>query len=807
MNIFDQLFTKHTGEINMIVLAGTFFYRYRILLYVAVLLTGVSSCTIIKNPPSKPFVYETKVKVISDEINIDERKDLESQLDNQYHDSIRVRIVQKILGYEPGIGPRMFYSVMENPAVYDSINADKSITFMKGLLHNLGYYRDSIYYQTTIKKIKDQERVSVLFNVIPGKQFKLDSIAYNFNKDTLSFLSQSTKDTLQKITDGSMDRSFIKKQGPYAIPLISSELDRLSDLYRNNGYLLFSREELLVLWDTVGLALLQPTLDPLEQLAILQRKRDFPTADIEIRLRTNPDTSHARRFHVGSVTIYPDITADTNLLKRKIEQYRDLTVISYQDMFKSKILGENVYLRRGDMYSQRNYLRTLNRFNSIGSWRLVTIDQVPRENTDTVDFVVKLTPAAKYFFDQSIEGSQNWGNPLTEGTLIGVNFSLLNRNFAKRAYQSTTNLRFGTEVGSSSIASTKQALISHTIFFPRAIPRLDFLGPLNFLRNKDNVRSSFGLSGSFIDRADFLRLSTVNTSWGYEFSKNNKLFNVRFPNIEYTFLDTGRILKELIAANQSYKYLFNGGLVSSIMGGVTMPLGGNSRVAHSLRANAEVSGTFGWLREFKFGDELYRFFKGELEYTFKKSYGRNMIATRALTGAGYGWPFDPKDTQNRHLPFFKGFFAGGASSMRSWGVRKLGPGSVSKSFARDSFPDRFGDLQFEVNGEYRMYVTTLKGVPINVVLPFVDIGNIWYLRDHQSYEGTREKFKIDSFFHDLAIGIGTGVRIDFGLFLIRLDYGYKAKDPSPADPALRNKLFPDFKPFGGVLQIGVTYPF
>ncbi len=31
---------------------------------------------------------------------------------------------------------------------------------------------------------------------------------------------------------------------------------------------------------------------------------------------------------------------------------------------------------------------------------------------------------------------------------------------------------------------------------------------------------------------------------------------------------------------------------------------------------------------------------------------------------------------------------------------------------------------------------------------------------------------------DLAIGVGTGLRIDFSYFLIRLDFAYKLKDPA-----------------------------
>jgi hypothetical protein len=32
-------------------------------------------------------------------------------------------------------------------------------------------------------------------------------------------------------------------------------------------------------------------------------------------------------------------------------------------------------------------------------------------------------------------------------------------------------------------------------------------------------------------------------------------------------------------------------------------------------------------------------------------------------------------------------------------------------------------------------------------------------------------------YKDLAIGVGTGLRVDFSYFLLRLDFAYKVKDP------------------------------
>ena len=85
---------------------------------------------------------------------------------------------------------------------------------------------------------------------------------------------------------------------------ISLELDRLVELYRNNGYLRFSREELIGVWDTLDVSLLSPTLDFLEQLRNLQKlreRRENPKANLEIRLKPGVDSAKLRKYYIGNI--------------------------------------------------------------------------------------------------------------------------------------------------------------------------------------------------------------------------------------------------------------------------------------------------------------------------------------------------------------------------------------------------------------------------------------------------------------------------------------------------------------------------
>ena len=787
---------------------STSFYRFKNTIWLAVLLILFGSCSVVKDYPARtPFVYKTNIE-LETPLTTTEKKNLVSQLQNQLHDSIRVRLVEKLIGWEKG--PRLFYSVLKNPPVYDSLNADKSLTYMRALLNAEGYYRDTSHYNTVIDSVGDQYRTSVNFHVNPGKLFTLDSIAYNIGRD--SIYGNPAEDSLEYLTRQSLTQSFLAKGKPFSKSLLSAERDRLTDYFRNNGYLRFSQEEILVVWDTVGLALLRPTLDPIEQaqqLEALRQRRLNPTADVVFRLRANEDTMHLVKYHVGKVTIYPDLNKDTADYIPSIRHRRRATIVSYYDQFKDRAVIENLYLRRGDVYNQSNYLRTINRFNRTeGPWRLATIDQIPRGTTDTVDFVVRLTPKAKYVLEYSIEGSSNRGNLISQGNIFGLNFNLQNRNFARSANQANTTLRFGSDFKKE---PTVQFALGHVINFPRAIPRIQRL-PFAL---RENAKTSLALAASYLRRVDFADVKSLNASWGYDFNWKNKLLSVRIPNIEFTSVVEGPGLEELIRNNQSYRYIYNDGFVMSTIASFTRTgsktfatrRSGNFGIINYARIGLEASGLFAGLIKSDFLDEhLYRFVKMDLDLRRTYNVRRTALVFRLFGGVGY-----ELDTNKKFLPFFKAYYSGGANSMRAWALRKLGPGSTNLSTDPTIAPSRFGDIQLEANGEYRFYMANLRGIKINGAL-FTDVGNIWYLRNNPDFEnnpGDRAgQFRLDKLGRDLAVGVGTGLRVDLNYFLIRLDYGVKAKNPAlPKDQQWFYNLGFGKGEDKGQLQLGVTYPF
>jgi outer membrane protein insertion porin family len=781
-------------------LAGKPFYSSNLLkAFVAgVLLLSFYSCGVIpKNyPKNTPFVFDYNINVEGN-LNKEEKDNLQSVLKNQLDDSIAVRAVPKPFSNFP----KIFASRLNKPPVYNSDNADKSVLYMRALMISLGYFYDTITYTTdTVFVAPDQYRTTVNFNVKPGKLVTLDSISYNIKHPEL-----------QRLTDSSMKETLLKKGYAFAKGIITAEGDRLVEIYRNNGYLRFTREEMMGLWDTLNLAILNPSLDPFEQILLLdslKKSRVNPTANLDIRLRPGLDSVRLTKYYVGQVNIFPDFgpDIDTSLVK-KTTIGKDLHVLQYHNTFKPGIFKGNIYLRNGEVYSQRRSQRTINRLNALGSWRLVNIQPQPRPGLDTVDFKITMTPSDKYLFSANLEATQNQ-SPIT-GSLFGLGFnvSVQNRNFAKAANLATSNLRFGVELGEKRLVQTQQFSFGHKIYFPRPVPRLPWIPE----RHRDNIKSLFAFNAANTERRDFFNLTTINASLGYEFQRTvpqtSKSLQLSFRplNIEYSYLIRRDSLDSLIKRNPALANIFTDGFISSISIGATYT-GGSIKKPYILTGNLEYSPFIAGLIKSKFlDDQLYRFIKLNTEYTKLFKFNKSAVAIRAFAGIGYELNSTVNEKKRNNLPFFKQYFAGGPNSMRAWSLRKLGPGSSDRDF--DAFPERYGDIQLEFNAEYRFLIANIAGVKVESAL-FTDIGNIWFMKKEAS-DKPEEIFKFSRLGKDLAVGVGTGLRVDFNFFLIRLDYAYKAKDPTPSldNAALRNKWFGYKLRDGDQLQLGINYPF
>jgi outer membrane protein insertion porin family len=783
----------------------TAFRLVRWIAYCALVAASITSCTIPKKfQQGKPFVYKTNINIVG---NVPDKLALQERLQNQLDDSLKTRIISYA-------GVRR---VLLKPPVFDTINIGRSRIFMTSLLRSLGYFypqiRDTFYIDT----VRKQYRAHVRFTVTPGKVLRLDSIGYAFRDPELQRLALRRE-----------DRSTLKKTEPYTLQKVSDELDRLLTVFRNNGYYKLNKEDIFAEVDTVVAALIDPTLDPFEQISLLdslRKKRENPTINVVFKQHPVKDSSRIKKYYIGTVTVFPDASYqeefDHNL--HDTATLKGYTFIYNSRRFKLPFIANNITIRPGSLYVQRRYYRTINNFTSLGAWSNVDVEMIERYDSSrpTLDAKLRLYPALKQNMNLSLETSRNVSDFLTTGQLfgIGLNYRLLNRNAYREAIQTVTNARFGIELGSNFI-QTLQASLAHTISFPR------FITPFFKVKTDSliNPRTLLNLNTAYTDRLLLFQSRSFNASWGYEWVKGRRREDLELVgqrwrktwqwiplNYEYTDVLKQDSLKKLEEKISSYRYAFNNGLIMSQILSMSTGIEKDNKLT-LLRARVESSGALaGFIKKLELGS-LARFIKIDGEWKHNINYPNSKASWAFRAFAGYGFVYGKtKDTfgnivDENNLPFFKAYFAGGPYSMRAWQIRRLGPGSSNVYQKGDTSAERFGNMQIELNTEFRFNITTIAGIKVNSAL-FVDMGNIW---STEFYPNTTTKvpeasFKLSRLYKDLAIGAGSSLRFDFDFFLIRLDWAYKIKDPLYANK--NDGWFNDIRILNGQFQLGIGYPF
>jgi outer membrane protein insertion porin family len=747
--------------------------NFRFFCAISLLLALMSSCSETKRVTgyqhNKPFVYDNKIS-LQGNLTKDEKNRLSTELVNYWDDSLQSRRVNQWL----------IYYRIKNPPVFDSNNINRTINFMNAYLNSQGYYYATFLDSVRIDTLEDQLRTHVGMTINIGKRITIDSVSYDMD-DT----------TLQHLTKKDSAKTFLTKGIPYTKQIISKELDRLVALYRDSGFYRFTREDIYALVDTTDPRLLELTLDPFKQAQIIadadRLRRENPTWDITVLKRPTFDSAKLTQYHIGRIYYYPETRlsdeVDSLPYQKGFEEFnrRNFTMRYKKGLFNYRVFREHTYLRNGDLYNETNYYKTLNALGQIGAWQQVDGRPIVRDN-DTLDLHLFLVPAVKQNYSINLEGSRNTGDNIGLGNNWGLSTNLTynNKNVWKSAIQSFANFRTGVELNlltnTEPLLQTFLINLGHTYAFPRLIQPFKNWRALNKM---DNKRTLFNVGASYVDRKEFYQLRSIVTSWGYEWKKKNNVWLYKPINLEFYVVDTLKGLRDLFIKNPFLINSFNSGKVLSqnlsLLRSITDKK--NPYKTHFMRFGIEeAGGLFGLVPGWQ--DKIYRFIKFEAEYrqSVKFPKTKTELAYRAFAGFGYNYGNDT--ARDKTLPFFKQFSVGGPYSMRAWALRQLGLGSSTQGdsdTSENAYRDRYGDMELEVNVEYRFPLTTIAGVKIGSAV-FADIGNIWSVKNNPA--DPEATFHLKNLARDLAIGVGTGVRVDFSYFVLRMDVAYKLKDPA-----------------------------
>lgn len=637
----------------------------------------------------------------------------------------------------------IWHKIGTAPVVYDEAAVGTSVSNMRTRLEYLGYYGSKVDTTVTIRRRKAR----VNYEVTLGKRYMIDS---------LQFEAPAYEPFAEEFREGAADAEGRLKGMYLSEALLEQETAVAASRMRNLGYFGITTDNYSFEADTLGgnARLIYRVLE--------HSRHDSPDAAAPLR-----------KFTIGKVSI-----------KRPAD-------ISFRNRV---LLGLNT-VHPGDIYSERSVANTYSRLSALKVFSSVGIE-MRQAGEDKVDCNINLTSSRVQGFKVNLEGSTN------STGLVGISPRI--NYFHKNIFHGGEWLNLGFNGDFQFMVSDNARATEYGVSAGLSLPR--FLGlPYSAFRGAAIPRTEINLAYSNQDRPEYTR-RIFSTAFGYSgITRSNVSYQiyplqvnfVRLYNLDQQFSAT-------LARNPYMRYAYQDHLDAGI-GAVlyynsspdiipqssyrfhklTVDLSGNvlSLFRSAMKTNADGSACIG-------GSPFAQYVRGEYSWGITRSLDPDdikKVATRFLIGGGYAYG------NSSALPFEKQFYAGGASSMRGWQARALGPGDSPMD---DTFiiPSQTGDIKLEFNIEYRFKLFwKLEGAL------FGDLGNVWNVQ--------ADGFKLNNLYGDVAADWGTGLRVNLNFILLRVDWGIKLLDPSlPAGKRLIGAA--DWLHRGGnALHFGIGYPF
>ncbi len=682
-----------------------------------------------------------------------------------------------------------FRNIGDAPEIFDEDIAMKSQQEIEKAVRNMGYMQAKVHMDKQIKK----KKLKLSYNIVAGHPYMVKHIAYHID-DIL----------INEIIEEDSAQSYLFEGMPLDIVRLDNERQRITKQLQNRGYYKFNKDFIVFQADTIRNSYLVDLT--MKLLPYQQRKEDVPT-------------SH-QRYKVGNVNF---LVADE--VTRMDSNYSGYDSICHKGI--NLYFKDEIYIRPGTLVNF-NYIRpnvwyneqdVQNTYSSMGRLRAlkytnVRFNEVVYNDSVRLDANVLLTKGKDKSLSFEIEGTNSAGDL---GAAASVTFQ--HRNLFKGsemftfkvrgAYEAITGLEEGYEND-----DYKEYGVESSLNFPQ------FMFPFLSSEFKRKIRatSEVGIKFNSQLRPEFTR-TLASASWSYRWTdKTRSQHRFDLLNINYIYVpwksqtftdylenltDRNSILiksyEDQLIVRMGYSYIYNSANNPN--------KGGRRRNTYSLRVNVEESGNLLYatskiLHRKPKSDEGYvianipfaQYVKGDFDYAHHLNIdNRNSLVFHI--GVGVAYPYG----NSQMLPFEKRYFSGGPNSVRGWSVRSLGPGSYRGKEGTMNYINHAGDIKLDFNIEYRTHLFwKFNGAA------FVDAGNIWNIRE---YEGQEEgTFRMNSFYKQLAVSYGLGLRLDLDYLILRFDGGMKAINPMETGkdkyPLLRPNMDRDF-----AFHFAVGYPF
>jgi len=697
--------------------------------------------------------------------------------------------------------------IAEPPAIYDDQLAKATEESMQFFLQHKGYFDANVF--STPKERK--KKIYITYHVETGQQFTIDTVLF-FSEDSL--INQA----LQELSS----RTLLQPGAGVDSKLYDRERERIVQYLRNNGYANFYAN----------------SVAPLEADTTVAPKR----ARLYLEVLPPLEDSTHQAYTIDDISVYMDYIPGQEEAELNDSTINGIRFLSPRLNFRIKpeAILENLFIKKGDLYNQRDFDRANQQLTALGVFRFVRVKQdVDPEDPSRLDIRVELTQHKKMElgFDFELNYASRNASGAGAGNLIGLTASpsFRHRNLFRGAELLIADFSTGVEFNPSPQAiadkrfwNTVDVGLQTDLYLPRFADYLGIWGRLNrprlgkrelFVNDnfynalEENAATRLSASFNYLLILDFYEYNLFTGTFGFDFPrKRHQRLIINHIGLDYLLPVTTARFDSILDVNPFLKRSFGEQLFASFLFR-DLNFVHNARPnrrgnAHYVGFNLELAGAEVWA-----GNAIYNAFalvQDTLKLRLKagktvdfSQYVRTQVdlrkywshspkrSTAARIAVGAARPFG----YTTDVPYVKQFYAGGPNSIRAWAPRGLGPGAFEDTLSLDrSFNTRLyqsGDVRLEANLEYRFNIFWV----VNGAF-FLDAGNIWTFRrdtarcGSQFLLGSRQYSCIDNqgektvytnepFYKQIAVGGGFGLRLDFSFFILRLDMAAKLRHAAP----------------------------
>lgn len=662
------------------------------------------------------------------------------------------------------------------PVLLSEVNPLLRSSVARTALSSYGYFRGTVDYVELPQK--DPKKAKLTYTVNMNHLFTLDTISYSRFPGELDSLVQM-----------SLPQSTLKKGDGFNVSKLDQERQRLSKLFRNNGYYFYQPGCASYLADTIAVP---------------------GKVQLRLQMMDSLDARVYKKWYMGRTDIYLR-NQNTRRTSESVKR-RSLTVHynGKKSPIRPRVILQDLRLRLRQPYSEEMHLESVKRLTANNTFSSVDFSFVPRDTTaqcDTLD--LRLDCVFDKPYDLSLEGKITGKSASRFGP--GVEMSFTKRNAFRGGENLSLNV-FGSlewQTGSSgSFGNMDVNSYEYGADLTLELPRLVL--PLWARRRWDFAPSTLiKVSNHVVNRGSFFNRHILSGELTYNVNPSSTRKHVFSPLIlQFDYMNwVSEGFSDILKENPYLQYSMMDQFIPKMRYSFVYhsplnyrhPITLETTVSESanILSLAYVAAGRGWNEQGKnlLRDNPYaQFLKLETDFT-KKWRVADYTDLVAHVSAGAIWSYG----NSSDAPYSEQFYVGGANSIRAFTIRSIGPGRYHSNVSGLSYFDQTGDLKFVANLEYRPHLFgSLYGAA------FFDMGNVWALHD-DGYRGEGSVFKPKNLVKDVAVATGIGLRYDLDFFVIRVDWGVGLHVPYDTGKSGFFNI-PSLKKVQS-LHIAVGYPF